>query len=110
MQLLLSGIFGACVAICVALLARSQFYILAGLAPLFPTFALFAHFLSYREGGADQVRDVALFGVFSTIPYLMYVLSVYVLVQFLRIEWALLLALILWCVGAYILYAVWNRV
>lgn len=109
MYYLFSGIAGAIVAITIAALARSNFYILAGLAPLFPTFALFAHILSYKAGGIAQVREVALFGACSIIPYLAYVLSLYLFAERLRFEYALASSLILWFISAGILYFVWSR-
>lgn len=75
----------------IAFLARSQLYILAGLAPLFPTFGLFAHILSFKNGGVTQLKDVALFGIWSMIPYLFYVGSIYLAVQIMRFEYAVVL-------------------
>tara|TARA_B100001989_G_C24550561_1_gene474263 strand:+ start:992 stop:1327 length:336 start_codon:yes stop_codon:yes gene_type:complete len=104
-----SGLMGAVVAVLIAMLARSNYFILAGLAPLFPTFALFAHILSYRVGGNGQVRDVALFGAFSIIPYLFYVLGVYFALTKFRFEIAIPMGLVLWAISAAIVYVLWNR-
>ena len=100
---------GATVAVLIAVLARSNYFILAGLAPLFPTFALFAHILSYKAGGVSQLRDVALFGAFSVIPYLFYVLGVYFALTKFRIEIAIPTGLTLWFISASILFVLWNK-
>lgn len=105
-----SGLAGAIVAIAIAALARSQFYVLAGLAPLFPTFGLFAHIISYNNGGSAQVKDVALFGIFSIIPYLLYVVTMFFTVSTMRFEIAVLISLFLWCASASVLFIVWNKV
>lgn len=104
-----SAIAGAIVAVIIALLARSQLYILAGLAPLFPTFALFAHILSFKNGGITQVRDVALFGLWSMIPYFFYVGSIYLTVSIMRFEYSVLISLCLWCLSAFALFMLWNK-
>ena len=109
MYYVLSGLAGAVVAIFVAVLARSNLYVLAGLAPLFPTFAVFAHLLSHKNGGIEQVRDVALFGMFAVIPYLAYVATLYFGLEKMRFEWALTTGIVFWCITAFILFAVWNR-
>ncbi len=104
-----SGLAGAFVAILIAVLARSHFYVLAGLAPLFPTFALFAHFLTYQSGGEERVREVALFGAFSVLPYLAYILVLYFSLPFLGFKIGVSLGLFFWFVFAASLHYGWNH-
>ncbi|MGH1375255.1 MAG: GlpM family protein [Alphaproteobacteria bacterium] len=106
----MSAITGALVAVMIAALARSNYYILAGLAPLFPTFALFAHLLAYKAGGLQQMREVALFGIYAVIPYLAYVITLYFASGKMRLEYAVSGGLLFWFISAGILYLLWNRI
>lgn len=55
-----------------------NFYI-AGPVPLFPTFALIAHYVIGTERNMTDLRTTALFGLASLIPYAVYLTVVYVL-------------------------------
>lgn len=109
MYYVLTGIAGACVAIIISILARSNLYILAGLAPLFPTFGLFAHILAYKAGGVTQLREVALFGAYSIIPYITYIAIIYLLADKVRFELLIASAILLWAITAAIIYFAWNK-
>ena len=45
MQLFIKALIGAGVVVLIQLLTRSQNYYIAGLVPLFPTFALISHYM-----------------------------------------------------------------
>jgi membrane protein GlpM len=59
----------------VALLSRSRSFFIAGLVPLFPTFALIAHYIVGTERSGADLRTTALFGLWSLIPYAVYLFS-----------------------------------
>ncbi len=109
MYYIVSGIAGAAVAVLIAAFARSNFYILAGLMPLFPTFALFTHILSYKEGGVEQVKEVALFGIYSVIPYLAYVAIIYFASERMRFEYTVSIGMLCWFLSAGLLYFWWSK-
>ncbi|MFS8252213.1 GlpM family protein, partial [Staphylococcus hominis] len=61
-SLLIKCLFGALAVLVIAILSRSKVYYIAGLVPLFPTFALIAHVIVVQEQGAEALRKTALFG------------------------------------------------
>ncbi|RAT61697.1 GlpM family protein, partial [Lonsdalea populi] len=77
MAILLKAVLGALVVVLIGLLAKTRNYYIAGLVPLFPTFALIAHYIVGTERGLDALRSTILFGIWSVIPYLIYLISLY---------------------------------
>lgn len=108
MDYIFKGVVGAGVVIFIAILSQSRYIYLAGLAPLFPTFALFAHVLSYHEGGAVALREVVYFGAFSIFPYLAYLLSVAFLIGRIGLPGTLVAGLVVWAATSAILVYSWN--
>ena len=51
MSLLIKSLIGALMVLLIGLLARTRNYYIAGLLPLFPTFALMAHYIVGSERG-----------------------------------------------------------
>lgn len=52
MGLLIKGLLGALVVVLIGVLAKTKNYAIAGLVPLFPTFALIAHYIVASERGS----------------------------------------------------------
>ena len=73
----------------------SKYYYLSGLLPLFPTFALIAHFLVYKYNGSEALKETALFGLFSLVPYSGYLISVYFLSK-INFLFNILISLSIW--------------
>ena len=109
-SLFLKSLLGALAVLLIALLSRSKVYFVAGLVPLFPTFALIAHYIVGTERSAADLRATALFGLWSLVPYAVYLLAVYALsVRFAHAP-TLVLATLAWVVAAGVLLMVWFRV
>jgi membrane protein GlpM len=108
-SLLLRCLLGAVVVLIVTLLSKSKSFFVAGLVPLFPTFALIAHCIVATERSAADLRTTALFGLWSLIPYAVYLLAVYWLSVRFSLATTLLLATAAWTVGAAILLVVWYK-
>jgi len=106
--LFLKSLLGAAAVLIIALLSRTSNFFIAGLVPLFPTFALIAHYIVGSERAAADLRMTALFGLWSLIPYAIYLLIVYVLSVRTSLT-TLLLATAGWTVAALILLLVWSR-
>ena len=79
LPLFLKCILGAAVVLLISILSKSKAFYIAGLVPLFPTFALIAHVIVSEQQGAAALQRTALFGLWSLIPYAIYLLMVYVL-------------------------------
>lgn len=110
LSLLLRASIGAAAVVLIALLARSRNYFIAGLVPLFPTFALIAHFIVGTERGPAELRTTALFGLWSLLPYAAYLIAVYVLAPRLTLPGTLFAATGIWMVTAAVLIGAWSRV
>ncbi|WP_411562661.1 GlpM family protein [Pseudomonas shirazensis] len=109
MDLVFKAALGAGVVILLALLSKTRNYYIAGLVPLFPTFALIAHYIVGKGRSIEDLKTTILFGMWSIIPYFIYLLSLYVLVERMRLEASLALATLAWLMAATVLVTVWVR-
>ena len=109
MDLILKAALGAGVVIILAMLAKSKNYYIAGLVPLFPTFALIAHYIVGKGRSIDDLKTTIVFGMWSIIPYFVYLAALYLLVDRMRLEASLALAAVAWLMAATVLVSVWIR-
>jgi len=109
MDLILKAALGAAVVIILAILAKTKNYYIAGLVPLFPTFALIAHYIVGKGRSLDDLKTTIVVGMWSIIPYFVYLAALYVLVDRLRLEASLALAAVAWLIAATVLVSVWVR-
>ncbi|WP_318388192.1 GlpM family protein [Enterobacter sp.] len=109
MGLVFKAALGALVVVLIALLSRTKNYYIAGLIPLFPTFALLAHYIVATERGMDALRTTIVFGMWSIIPYFLYLLSLWYFTGFLKLSLALGGAVVCWSLSAWVLIYCWSR-
>lgn len=100
---------GAAAVLIISLLSRSRNFYIAGLVPLFPTFALIAHYIVGSTRSMEDLRATALFGLVSLIPYALYLLAVYLLCLRTSLAWTLSLATLVWLLAAGVQLIVWQR-
>lgn len=98
--LFLKCALGAAVVLLISILSKSKAFYIAGLVPLFPTFALIAHVIVSQQQGAGALQKTALFGLWSLIPYFIYLLMVYVFATKMSMWSCLGLATLCWVVAA----------
>jgi membrane protein GlpM len=79
LSLIAKCLVGALAVLVIALLSKSKNFAIAGLVPLFPTFALIAHYMVGSERTGEDLRATALFGLWSLIPYALYLAMVYLM-------------------------------
>ncbi|KFX18425.1 GlpM family protein [Pectobacterium betavasculorum] len=108
MSLFIKSVIGALIVLLISVLAKSRNYYIAGLVPLFPTFALIAHYIVGTERGLDALRATILFGIWSVIPYLVYLISLYYFTGWMKLPQALLTAVVCWSVSAALLIKIWT--
>ena len=108
LDILIKAAIGALFVVAIALLTKTKYYFLAGLLPLFPTFALISHYLVGTTNTPAQFRDVIVFGMWSLIPYGVYLLTVYLLYDKTSLYFTLGAGLLAWMVAALILVYFWN--
>ena len=109
MDLILKAALGAGVVLILAALSKTRNYYIAGLVPLVPTFALIAHYIVGKGRSLDDLKTTIVFGMWSIIPYFVYLATLYVLVDRLRLEASLALATVAWLMAATVLVTVWVR-
>ncbi|MDO2948022.1 GlpM family protein [Aeromonas simiae] len=107
--LLLKSSLGALAVLLIALLSQSRHAMLAGLVPLFPTFALIAHAIVGRERGPALLQGTALFGLAALLPYALYLLAVWYLSVRTSLTVTLLSATLIWTLAAGLLIWGWGR-
>ena len=107
--LALKSALGALAVLVIALLAKSRSFYIAGLVPLFPTFALIAHAIVGSERTPADLRLTALFGLWSLVPYAVYLLAVYWLATRASLVTTLSLATLAWVLAAAVLLFAWGR-
>ena len=108
-SLFLKCLLGAMAVLIIALLSKSKHFYIAGLVPMFPTFALIAHWIVASERSTADLRTTALFGICSLIPYAIYLLAVYWLSIRLPVTTTLLFATLAWTASAGLLLLIWTR-
>nr|WP_263294518.1 GlpM family protein [Salmonella enterica] len=77
MGLVIKAALGALVVVLIGLLSKTKNYYIAGLIPLFPTFALIAHYIVASERGIDAMRTTIVFSMWSIIPYFIYLATLW---------------------------------
>ena len=110
MDLVFKAALGAGVVVLLAILSKTRNYYIAGLVPLFPTFALIAHYIVGKGRSVDDLKTTIVFGMWSIIPYFVYLATLYVMVDRLRLEASLAVAAVAWLMAATVLVTVWVRV
>lgn len=109
MDWILKALVGAGAVILVHLFAQSKSYFIAGLVPLFPTFALISHYLVGTQRSLPELKETIVFGMFSLVPYFLYLVALYFLVGRFRLLASLAGATVAWIISAAILVAAWNK-
>lgn len=108
LSLFLKCVLGAAVVLLISILSKSKAFYIAGLVPLFPTFALIAHVIVTQEKGAEALKQTALFGLWSLVPYFIYLLLVYLLATKVSMWSCLGIATLGWAVAAGALIYSWQ--
>jgi membrane protein GlpM len=109
MALLFKCLLGAAAVLLIAVLSKTRNFYIAGLVPLFPTFALIAHFIIGTDRSMADLRATALFGLASLVPYAVYLGMVFWLAERLPLFGTLGLATLGWCVAASVLLVLWPK-
>ncbi|MGP2964104.1 GlpM family protein [Serratia ureilytica] len=108
MGIFVKALIGALVVVLIGLLAKTRNYYIAGLVPLFPTFALIAHYVVGSERSIAALKTTLIFGMWAVLPYLVYLISLYFLINRLRLSLALGAAVLCWIAAAWLLITLWG--
>ncbi|WP_157288499.1 GlpM family protein [Uliginosibacterium gangwonense] len=94
----------------IQLAARSKWYYLSALLPLFPSMALFSYYFVGQNHSVETLQETIVFGMFSLLPYFCFLLALYFSVRGFRIVPALWLASGAWLVVAAVQIQAWPWV
>ncbi len=97
------ALLGAVAVIVIQLLSNSRTYYIAGLVPLFPTFALIAHSIVGTERTIVDLKTTINVSTWALLPYLLYLRALYHLLDCFSLGVSLCLALICWCMATSLL-------
>lgn len=103
MGLVIKAALGALVVLLIGVLAKTKNYYIAGLIPLFPTFALIAHYIVASERGIEALRATIIFSMWSIIPYFVYLVSLWYFTGMMRLPAAFVGSVACWGISAYML-------
>ncbi|MEJ2765990.1 GlpM family protein [Photobacterium sp. MCCC 1A19761] len=109
LSLFLKCLLGAIAVLLIALLSKTRSFFISGLVPLFPTFALIAHYIVGSERTMSDLRMTAVFGLYSLVPYAAYLVSVYFFSYKYDLFWTLSLASAVWVFFALVLLVFWTK-
>ena len=109
MDWILKALLGAAAVILIQFFAQSKSYYIAGLVPLFPTFALISHYLVGTQRPVTELRATIVFGMLSLVPYLLYLITLYCLVGRFKLTSSLVGATTVWILTAGVLIAIWQK-
>lgn len=109
LSLIFKSGLGAVAVLIISLLSRTHNFFIAGLVPLFPTFALIAHYIVGTERTPADLRTTALFGLCSLVPYAVYLLLVYCYCIRTPLVQTLTIATLGWLIAASALLFIWQR-
>lgn len=109
MEWIVKASAGAIVVVIISLFARSKNFYIAGLVPLFPTFTLIAHYTVGLARTPSELKETVLFSMWATIPYFLYLVTMYLLADKVKMEAALAAGIGVWLAAAAVLIVVWNR-
>ena len=107
-NLMLKILLGVVIIILIQLLAKTENYYIAGLVPLFPTFTLMSHYIVGTQRTTGELKATIRFGMVAIVPYMVYMLALYVLVDRVKLVPALLIATLCWAIAAMVLVALWR--
>ena len=89
--------------------AKTKNYYIAGLIPLFPTFALIAHYIVASERGIEALRATIIFSMWSIIPYFVYLVSLWYFTGMMRLPAAFVGSVACWGISAWVLIICWIK-
>jgi membrane protein GlpM len=110
MYLLIKCLIGALIMLTIHFLTQSKNYYLTGLILLFPSLSIPAYYFIYMDKGLNELRNTTLFALFSLIPYIAFILSVYFLVKSQHIVLTLLIGTGVWFTLALVILNVWKQI
>jgi len=108
MIIIYKALIGAGLFVGLHYLTKSSNYYLAQLALACPLLSMIAHYYIRVERDAGSLKQTVLFGVYAVLPFVAYLLTVYIFADKLKIQTVLALASGVWLILAAALTFLWR--
>ena len=108
LQIIIKSFIGFVVVFIIQLLAKSKYYVLSALVPLFPSMAIFSYYFVGEQGDVSKLRETIIFGMVSLITYFAFLFSLLIFAKHYKLVTAILLASVVWFVFAISQTLLWN--
>lgn len=109
MIILSKALLGAALLVGLHYLTKTRSYYLAHLALSCPILSVFAHYFIGVERDQESLRQTVLFGMFALLPFLAYMVTLYLIVNRMRLKEALVYASGAWFLSALVLALLWKK-
>ncbi|MCK6419150.1 MAG: GlpM family protein [Alphaproteobacteria bacterium] len=103
------GLAGAFISVLLAMLSRTNLYLISGIIIFFPTFTLLSLIFNNKRS-AVELGNLIQFMMVSMLPYFAFIGCMYVLSPLMNFYVAVGLSLIVWLIAAIATYLVYNRI
>jgi len=108
MILFIKSLIGAFIVVLVSIVSKTNNYVISGLIPLFPFFGLIAEIFVYKDQGIVGLKKMILFSMFSLIPYFVYLITIFILINKFDFKFIILIAIIMWFICSYAIFYIWH--
>ena len=108
LQIIIKSFIGFVVVFIIQFLAKSKYYVLSALVPLFPSMAIFSYYFVGEQGDASKLRETIIFGMVSLIAYFAFLISLLIFSRSYKIVTAIVLASVVWLIFATGQTLLWN--
>ncbi len=95
-------------ALIIVLFSRSKNLLYCRFSSIISYICINCNVIVVQEQGTEALRKTALFGLWSLIPYAMYLLTVYLLATKMTAWGSLSIATVIWIITAAILVYIWQ--
>jgi membrane protein GlpM len=109
MIILMKALLGAALLVGLHYLTKTRNYYLAHLALSCPILSVFAHYFIGTERNAIALKQTLLFGMFALLPFLIYLVALYLSAGRVKLITALTLASVAWLISATALTILWEK-
>jgi uncharacterized membrane protein (GlpM family) len=107
-QIIIKSFIGFVVVFIIQLLAKSKYYVLSALVPLFPSMAIFSYYFVGEQGDAEKLQETIIFGMVSLVTYFAFLLSLLIFSKYYKLVTAIALASVVWFIFAIGQTLLWN--
>ncbi len=100
MEHLYKVIISVFIVLAISLLSKTKSFLIAGILPLVPVFAIFSQSIIFNDRGPTDLKKSILICMMSLIPYLIYLASMYFSIDRFSFQKSLMISVAIWLVAS----------